>query len=73
MIDHDGVEWLTADEIAERLPVKRGTVTSWRRRGKVAAHRIDGSWLMRWPDAMDAERDTRGRYLALRSDQLHTG
>lgn len=72
MIDPDGVEWLPAREAATRLGVPAGTIRSWRARGKVAGHQIAGRWWVSWPDVLDAERDTRGAYLALRRDQLHT-
>ena len=66
MIDHHGDEWLTVRAAAQRLHVAPGTVRSWVARGKVRAHRIGRRWWVRWDDALDAEHDTRGRYLALR-------
>lgn len=67
MIDMDGTEWLTAREAALRLAVAPGTVRSWIARNKVRAHRIGRRWHVSWTDALDAERDTRGAYLAQRS------
>jgi len=67
MIDTDGTEWLTAREAARRLTLSPGTVRSWVARGKVRAHRIGRRWHVSWNDAMEAERDTRGAYLAQRA------
>lgn len=67
MIDTDGTEWLTAPEVALRLAVAPGTVTSWVARGKVRAHRIGRRCHVSWNDAMEAEYDTRGAYLAQRA------
>lgn len=68
MIDNDGIEWVTASEAAARLGVSAGTVRSWVARDKVTGHRIEGRWWVSLPEAMDAEHDTRGRYVALRRD-----
>lgn len=66
MIGPDGSEWLTIDEAAARLSVPRGTVSSWRSRGKVAGHRIGRRWYVSWDDAARAEHATRDRYLTQR-------
>lgn len=66
MIDTDGVEWLPIDQAATRTRIPRGTISSWRARGKVAGYRIGRRWWVNVPDVLRAEHDTRGAYLAQR-------
>ncbi len=72
MIDHHGDEWLTVPDAAARIGVDAATIRQWKRRGKVTAHTIAGRVWVRMADVLDAEHDTRGRYLAQRGGECHT-
>lgn len=70
MIDADGVEWLTVAQVVERLSVQPATVRQWVARGKVAGHLVHRRLWVSWPDVLDAERATRGAFLAQRGRRV---
>jgi hypothetical protein len=62
VIDLDGVEWLPALQVADRLAVSVRLVYRWRATGRVRAHDIRGLGLaLHMGDAMTAEQAWRRR------------
>lgn len=61
MITRDGVDWLTADEIAQQLgaDITQPMLWAWKRRGLIRGTIITGVAHYRHDDVQDAERSTR--------------
>jgi hypothetical protein len=52
----DGVEWVTAAEVRERMPgLSYRTLQSWRRRKRVRSLRSAGQVWVAWPDVLERE------------------
>lgn len=60
MIDPDGGEWMTIDQVRERLPHLKATlIRKWVSRGDVAAVTVQRRIWVRWPDVLDQEAAAR--------------